>query len=571
MNTRYIIYKNIMVKVITILFLMFTITTGTALAQQAPNIGDAVKQAAPPSKESPVKKEKKEIPVIFREDEKSINISDEAKIYIKDFKLESIASEDEAQLKDILTSFRNKELSMTEITQAANNVTIFYRNKGYLVAKAYIPKQEAIDGILTISVIMGNYGEFSIKNDSPVRDTFLQGVFDEIKKDSPVVTREGLERAMLLVKEMPGCNLPKIAISPGAVSGSSDFVINIDKSQRVNGYIMGDNQGSKYTGRKRAYGGITINSPFGIADKLSLIAMSSEDSGVQNIMMSYGLPVASNGLRAEVAASRTSYELGGIYSGLDAEGTAEVLEGTISYPLKRSSRENIDISLNLGYKDLQDDQNAVGSRNPRKNTSATMTVGRTSYENFLGRNLYTDMSGSISVGRLEIKDEVQKALNKAGADTDGAYSKLNISLSGNLAINDKLSLMASASIQKALMSKNLDAVEQMFISGGTGVKAYTESVSFDNGYVANMELRYSLPTFYGVKHEGGVFIDNGWVYAQEDDYVDDDDIMLTDAGLGYYASYKKLFGSVHLAFPIGKDDAVSDPGTRVLVQVGMSF
>ncbi len=32
---------------------------------------------------------------------------------------------------------------MAEITEAANKVTLFYRDKGYLVAKAYVPKQDA--------------------------------------------------------------------------------------------------------------------------------------------------------------------------------------------------------------------------------------------------------------------------------------------------------------------------------------------------------------------------------------------------------------------------------------------
>ncbi len=123
------------------------------------------------------------------------------------------------------------------------------------------------------------------------------------------------------------------------------------------------------------------------------------------------------------------------------------------------------------------------------------------------------------------------------------------------------------------MNHNQDSTEQLFISGMTGVKAYTESVSLDNGYVANAELRYALPTLLGIKHALGLFADNGWVYAQNGDYTTDDKTTISDVGLGYYMSFKRAFGSVQLAEPIGRSGNrnVKDPGTRVLVQVGVAF
>ena len=180
---------------------------------------------------------------------------------VKDFKIEGALKGDQAKLSTLLAPYKDKELTMAEITEAANKITVFYRDKGYLVAKAYVPKQDATEGTLVIKVIIGKYGKFSIKDKSYVRQSFLQGVFDRTKKTSPDVTRESLERSMLLVRDMPGAKLPTVAIAPGTAPGTSDFDVTVDPTQRLNGYTMVDNQGSRYTGQNRAYAGLDTNSP----------------------------------------------------------------------------------------------------------------------------------------------------------------------------------------------------------------------------------------------------------------------------------------------------------------------
>jgi hemolysin activation/secretion protein len=567
----HVLKKQILTTAAGILFLCaLIIMTSTAFAQQVPNIGGAVKEAAPPPAETPGKKELPAAPAITQEEEKSFSLPEGEKIFVKAFTIEGAEEADAAKLSVLLTPYKGRELTMAEITEAANKATTFFRNKGYLVAKAYVPKQDARDGILTIKVIIGTYGKFSLKNTSPVRDFFLQGVFDTAKDTSRVVTRDSLERSIFLVKDMPGCVMPTVTIMPGTQPGTSDFVVAVDKSQRFNGYIMADNQGSKYTGKERFYGGMDVNSPFGIADKFSVAAMTTEDSGLQNIRLSYGLPLNSNGLRVEFAASRTTYELGGIYSDLEANGTADTLEGTFSYPFKKTRDETIDLSLNVAYKKLKDDLDAVELENPRDVTVGSLTLQRGKYGSLFGHNLFTTISAGVNIGVLDIRDDDQVALNEAGANTGGTFSKANLAFSGNLELTEKLSLRGSLKLQKVLTAHNLDSTEQLFISGTTGVRAYTEGVSFDNGYVANAEVRYALPTLFGVKHALGLFADNGWVYAQNGDYTTNDNVMISDAGLGYYVSYKQFFGTVHIAQPIGKS-SVRDPGTRVLMQVGMSF
>ena len=224
------ICKLISVATVWVLFISaLVIVSSTAFAQiPGANIGGAVNQAITPQAEArPAAKEPAK-PVIVQEEEAPLSLPEGQKLMVKDFKIEGALKGDEAKLSALLAPYRDKELTMAEITEAANKITVFYRDKGYMVAKAYVPKQDATEGILVIKVIIGKYGKFSINDKSYVRQSFLQGVFDRTKKASPEVTRDSLERSMLLVRDMPGAKLPTITVAPGAAPGTSDFDVTVD-------------------------------------------------------------------------------------------------------------------------------------------------------------------------------------------------------------------------------------------------------------------------------------------------------------------------------------------------------
>ena len=65
------------------------------------------------------------------------------------------------------------------------------------------------------------------------------------------------------------------------------------------------------------------------------------------------LPLSSDGLRLEVAAGRTTYKLGDQYADLDATGTANTVEATLSYPIKRTRDDSIYVSLNAANRHLR--------------------------------------------------------------------------------------------------------------------------------------------------------------------------------------------------------------------------
>lgn len=533
--------------------------------------GDAVKDAQPPRRPAP--REAPE-PEIIQQEARPLDLPRGETLMVREFRLEGAEFIPEAELQAELESYQGRALSMTEVQEAAARLTALYRSRGYLMARAYVPRQDAGTGVLTIRIIVGKYGKLMLDNQSLVDDGLLLGAFASLQGEN-AVSRPDLERAMLLVDDMPGAALPKLTIERGMAAGTSDFDIVVPRDQRVLGYLLGDNLGSRYTGEYRLSGGVSLNSPFGFADQLTARGMVSDGTGLVNGGAVYSFPLMDNGLRAEISAAATTYELGSVYADLDATGEAYYFESSLSYPLLRGREESLYLSLGLAKKLLRDKVGVSGLIISREAETGTVSLRHERWGSLFGMGIYSNLTGGFTYGNLDFDDAEQEAQNRAGTNTAGDYARLNIDFSATLALTPLWSLNATVSLQKALLDKNLDAVEQMNLTCSScgGLKVYRETVTGDNGFMVGSELRYTLPEWGGIKHAAGVFADTGGVYVEHAGYTQESSVQLSDVGVGYYAGWGAFNSLVQFAHSIGPIPATvaNAEDYRVRAQIGLTF
>lgn len=560
--------KNQIIKIISISLL----TSSFLFGANIPNIGDIEKQIKTPN----IEQEKASIPQINTQKEyKSPMIESGKTIFVKSVTFSGNEHIDSETLEKYTKDYENKELTFSKITELTSKITKYYRYKGYFVARAYLPTQniQENDNVLEISIIEGNYGEFKLKNSSLVKDSSVQGMLDDAKTRDNVVSTDTLERSMLIINDTAGVEVTQADVKPGKEVGTSDFIITTDKTNRVDGYILTDNVGSRYTGKNRLMAGANINSPFNIGDKISLSGLVSNASNLLNERVAYSVPLASNGLLGEISYSQTDYNLTEDYKDLDAKGTAKTLDATLKYPVIRTRTENLYVNMNVASKDLEDKVNST-TKDTKKESQA-ITVG-TDYDKSYMLNKFNSsskISFNVKYGNLSFNNDTDKLTDEAGANTNGNYSKINLDLSNTIVFTNELSLDTSLKMQYALGNKNLDGSEDISIGGATGVKLYPDSeISAENGYVFNPELKYRLPNLNNVSNTVGVFYDRGRAFMA-DNTTGFEAKSLQDLGLGYYASYDKYFGQVQVAWNANSAEVTSEPdrNSRVLFQGGLSF
>ncbi|WP_428024616.1 ShlB/FhaC/HecB family hemolysin secretion/activation protein [Arcobacter sp.] len=557
--------RNTILKTITL-----STFASTVLFAATPNIGDIEKQIKTPK----IQKEAPSLPSIGSGEYKTPMVDSGKTIFVKGFTFTGNTYISNEELQTLTKEYENKELTFTKINELTSKITKLYRSKGYFVARAYLPQQNILDNdnILEIAIIEGNYGEFHLKNNSLVKNNIVQGMLDYAKRENVVSTRT-LEQSMLIINDTPGVVVTTADVMPGKMVGTSDFSITTEASKAYNGYIIIDNQGSRYTGKNRIMAGANFNSPFKIGDKISLNGLVSNGANLTNGRVAYSAPLMSNGLRGELSYTQTNYSLVKEYKALDAKGDSKTIEAKFTYPIIRTRVENLYTNFSLLSKDMKDEVSSTSDIT--KKDTKSLKIGFDYEKNYLAFNKNTNskISFNYTYGRLNFDDSAKEVSDKNGANTQGNYSKINLDLEHNTALTKEFTLESSLKMQYVLANKNLDGSEDFSIGGAYGVKVYPDGeLSAENGYLFSTELKYKLPTWNALNSSLGVFYDRGKAFMANNT-VGFESKSLQDIGIGYYGSYKDFFGQVQVAWTANSDAVSSEPtsNSRILFQGGWSF
>lgn len=444
------------------------------------------------------------------------------------------------------------EITLGQLRGYAAQIASYYHARGYFLAQAYLPQQAIENGVVTIAVVEGRYGEIDLRNEAGIAPGVPGGILSGLSSGD-LVFNPPLERRLLLLSDIPGVRT-KATLSPGAEVGTSDLIVDLTRGPLISGYVEADNAGSRYTGRYRAGGAININNPAGIGDQLSLRLLASDD-GLAYGRAAYSLP-ASDG-RIGVSYAHLRYTLGAEFEALDGSGTADIISAFGSYPLVRSRRANLNALAAFDYKFLRDEFGAVDSVSRKHVPALTLGLAGDSRDDFGGGGSNVFSVGWTS-GQLDIRDPGERAIDAVTARSDGSFNKLQAGLARLQSVSDIFSIYAG--VRGQLAFDNLDSSEKIQLGGAYGVRAYPEGEAFgDTGYVATAEARLGLDPLLGDTLPGqfelSTFVDTGAVRFAQDPWFTGDNharrsgygaglTWLAPEGLFLKASYARRLGDV---------------------------
>lgn len=545
---------------------------GVSFAQALPNIGDALRQSQPPPMPAAPAPPLPAIGGTPPIEPPMTQLPGGPTVQVKSLRVEGNRVIDTATLQALVADAAGKALSLQELEAVALRITRHYRAAGYFVARAYIPTQEVTSGSILIRVVEGNYGRFRLDNRSLVRAPVVQAMLDDVKKYD-IVSLDTLERAMLVINDTPGVQVTRADVMPGDKVGTSDFAVDTVATARYDGFLALDNYGSAYTGKDRLSLDANANSPAGLGDRLSLTALATDAGGLLNGGLAYALPLAANGLRGQVDANKTTYQLGNAYEALDAVGNAKGADLGLSYPLRRTTAQTIEIAAGLGYKDLLDEIRSTGTHTPK--TTKSVNAGLTVRDErvLLGADGLTQADFSIVHGVLAIGEARALALDQAGPRSAGGYSKIDAGASRSSRLPADYTLNLALRLQQTLGGKSLDASERMAVSGVGGVLAYPPGELIgDTGRFVRAELDHPLVQLASVQTTWQVFSDFGQAGAARP-LGAAPERHLSDLGLGLDAVGKGPMLHASIAHRLQAAEPMSEPAprTKLLLQLGWRF
>ncbi|MDO6748635.1 ShlB/FhaC/HecB family hemolysin secretion/activation protein, partial [Gilvimarinus sp. 1_MG-2023] len=354
---------------------------------------------------------------------------------------------------------------------------------------------------------------------------------------------------------------------PGEELGTSDLNVNVSQGLWVNGTVELDNHGNESIGEYRLGASLQVNSPLGLGDRFDLRALGSDEEQVF-FRAQYQLPVGPWATNIGAAYSDMDYELGGNFEDLEATGNAQITTVFADQSLIRTRNLNLNVQLQYDSKQLEDKTDAFGSNSDKESELYTLTIGGDWRDQLLGGGV-TQWSLAYTQGELTINSYLDQVIDSVTAQSAGDFERWTPSIMRLQNLGGNWSLHAQ--IHGQFADKNLDSSEKFSLGGAYGVRAYAQGeASGDEGYLANLELRYNLNNqwqVYGLVDHGAVDINHSPWEADADNDRD-----LTGAGLGARYNSANWHFNASLAAPIDSEDTLGDDDdARLFAKVVWKF
>lgn len=239
---------------------------------------------------------------------------------------------------------RRRGVTVGMIETVADHITQYYRERGFILAKAYIPEQRVRDGVVTLTLLLGELGDVDVHNNRGYRDSTITKIFNPAV--GKPVRADQIEQRLLFVNDLPGLSA-QAYFEPGLQVGDTHLSVNVIEETRFNGNFRVDNHGSSNTGEYRLYMDGYWQNPTGLGDQLHIGVLGTfEPSNSLYGSIHYGIPLFSPRANFTVGGSTNDFVSTSL-SGLTLTGKSSIYDGTLNFILARSRVRNFSTELRV--------------------------------------------------------------------------------------------------------------------------------------------------------------------------------------------------------------------------------
>lgn len=451
---------------------------------------------------------------------------------------------------------RQRGITLGMIETVADTITHYYRERGFILAKAYIPKQHVRDGVVTITLLLGQLGEVDTSNNKIYSDRFIKRIFKS-SLGKPV-SNNTIEERLYLVNDLPGVNANGY-FEPGSQVGDTKLNINFNRESRFASNIRLDNHGSESTGEYRSYADFYWNNPSGLADELQLGVLGSfnpENSVYGSVR--YSLPLYTPRTQLSLGVSSNDFVTGDGSNPSDdfqISGKSLVADARLTYKINRSRINNQNLTLAYSKISSQIEFSNIAGQDLDKIVNKLDLGYSFDLLNEKNRVLH---QGGVTITYAEFAKGAEEGQDLKTNLLSLDYSRLSFLKIPFTKKESKLILRASSQYSGASLSEVL----QFGLAGPTRARGYKINEFFaDDAIYTGADWVFDGPQFGGKTFAGErwdkllqpfVFFDAG--YGVNNAILEGEDSVKThliDMGVGLKLAFKSgIRGNLSLAFPV---------------------
>ncbi len=475
--------------------------------------------------------------------------------------------------------------TVNQLQEVANRVAAVYRDHGLLLAQAVIPAQEVRSGVVNLMVLEGALNQVRFEGQKMYSQRALAQPFKQLI--GRPVHKDDMESALLYLTDYPGLSAFSL-FQAGSRVGTTDLVVRTQHEERWSLDTTLDNQGSQYSGEYRANVGLTVNNPFGQADKLNIYGLYAFDPDDADSNGTYGgldyrIPLLSPRHQLQASYSHNLFEVGKLLRALGIKGTTDIAQLTYTQGLRKTRLSDVSFQAGFSHKDAQFEQQGTTTAH---DVLSIANLGLQWSQIGVRTRGITQLSFNYShgfgdlLGSLTDYDE-QTGARASRLDAGGEFDKVTASIQRYQRITQNNALLIRASGQYS--DDLLVSLEQFSMGGPDSVRAYpTAEFLADTGGFASLEWIINAPFFAAAPAFGGrtwgqifqvsLFADYATgklnqVLAGEEATLD-----LSGCGVGLQFNVPdRYFARLDVATPLGSQEPSNDRDPQYFFRFGFTL
>lgn len=487
----------------------------------------------------------------------------------------------EKDFNSIIQPLEKRDVTLTELQQAAEQITKLYVDNGYISSRAILTPQNIENGIVKIEVIEGSIANIIVEGNKRLNSDYISSRL-ELGTSTPVNANK-IEEQLQLLRANNLIKSIEASLQPAEGKGQSILVVKVEEADPFKFGVHFDNYGIVSTGSETTGIFLGYGNVFGIGDNIGVNFDTSTTWGRKIVDVDYNIPV--NAMDGSINL-RTTFQRNDIteleFDNLNLANNSDFYQITYRQPLIKTISEEFALSLSFNYQynqRLQDGEpNPIFLLGDNENGVNTLSVIRFA-QDYISRDLN---------GVWGLRSQFNFGVNWFGATQN---SDVFIPQLGTISIPDSSFFSWQGQVQRLqrISEDNLLIIqgemqftpdsllssEQFVIGGGRSVRGYRTNIrSGDNGIRFSIEDRITL-----ARNDEGLrlftvapFFDMGYVWYEENNPLNNpilnpglDTRFLAGLGLGLISEpLQGLTIRIDYAPPMvnvfGKGDNLQDSG-----------
>src|SRR5215469_1505300 len=277
-------------------------------------------------------------------------LSEAPRFVLRDVKIEGNTVLDEQAIRDVVSPYLGKPISIADLEEIRRQLTLLYINRGFINSGATIPDQNVENGVVTFRFVEGRLTDIEVTGTEHFDPEFFRSRL-ALAATTPFNV-ENMQQEQQILLQDPLVKRLNLELQPGLVPGEARLNADVLEGPRYSlGAAIADDQ-SPTVGSVRGQLTGTMANILGYGDVLA--AQYGRSEGINDGFVAYSTPIASDDTRLNLRYDKNgTLVVAPALVALNTTSKYSSFAAGLSRPFYRTAEQNLTLGVSLEHRQAQ--------------------------------------------------------------------------------------------------------------------------------------------------------------------------------------------------------------------------